>query len=510
MPPHKVPRSLFKIALTHVEALVDLSCRNIEKTYGNYDRSRCRQEVLLLQEYLLSQIPGMVLDEVFEMQTAGSPEASKHDIRITLALYMHSNMRKFSVSSWLADLKFNLDSAFWVDRLTRMRNLVVLNLHLICTDEILEVVGTNCLKLEQIDIVSKLEPVHTISQTHKNFNALKLKFFISDVGLRYLCNCKLLKKVTMNRILRSHLGGCMMTVSGIRTLVKSLPYLQNITYDDMGLVISEEMEDVQQLPLTHLSDCHPRPTHIEAVAQLCCNLQHLCLWFPSQTTVCSATDVLESLASSTLKVPILELIQFPFCIEMAHLLERKGSFLRSLLIESMDYISVRVVHLIGQTCPNLRNLHLKQLVGHDSQPSSLELCELFHTEHMFRNLHCLYLGGWNWNPAEILPLCLRQAKQLETLTVVDMYPQKYQDDVMAHIIGINPLQELKAVHILTGRILSVTTIRYFIRHCPKLTELSFVQNANVTSTQVKKLCDEVYQKNLDLEIYSMEMAGPIA
>jgi hypothetical protein len=278
----------------------------------------------------------------------------------------------------------------------------------------------------------------------------------------------------------------------------------------MGLVISEEMEDVQQLSLTHLSDYHPTPTHIAAAAQLCCNLQHLCLWFPNQTTICSATDVLESLTNSTLKVPILELINFPFCIKMAHLLDRKGSFLRSLLVESVDYISLRVVHLIGQTCPNLRNLHLKQLLGDDKQSSSLELYELFHTEHMFHSLHCLYLGGWNWNPAEVLPLCLRQAKQLETLSVVDMFPQKYQDDVMAHIISINPLQELKAVHILTGRILSLTTIRYFIKHCPKLTELSFVQSANITSTQVKTLCDEVYQKNLDLEIYSMEMAGPIA
>ncbi|KDR12450.1 uncharacterized protein LOC110836245 [Zootermopsis nevadensis] len=510
MPPHKLPRSLFKIALGHVEALVNLSCRNIEKTYGNYDKNKCRQEVVLHQEYLLSHIPGMVLDEVFEMRTAGRLEPSKHDIRITLALYMHNNMRKFSVSNWLADLKYDLDSVFWVERLTSMHNLVVLNLHLVCTDEILEVVGTNCLKLEQIDIVSKLEPVHTINETHKNFNALKLKFFVSDVGLRYLCNCKLLRKVTMNRILRSHLGGCMMTISGIRALVKSLPHLQNITYDDMGLVISEEMEDVKQLPLTHLSDYHPRPTHIAAAAQLCCNLQHLCLWFPNQTNICSATDVLESLASSALKVPILELIHFPFCIEMAHLLERKGSFLRSLLVENMDYISLRVVHLIGQTCPNLRNLHLKQLMEDSKQSSSLELCELFHTEHMFRNLRCLYLRGWNWNPAEVLPLCLQQAKQLETLSVVDMFPQKYQDDVMAHIISTNPLQELKAVHILTGRILSVTTIRYFIKHCPKLTELSFVQNANITSTQVKKLCDEVYQKNLDLEIYSMEMAGPVA
>lgn len=509
MPPYKLPRSLFKIALAYVEALLSLSCRNIEKTYGNYSEYKCQQQVVVLQDYLLSNIPGMVLDEVFEVHTANMPKINKQDLRITLALYMHSNMRKFSIHSWPVGFKFDLDNAFWVERLMGMGNLVVLDLHLICTDEILRVVGTNCHKLQQINIVSKWGRVHTMNQTHESFNALKLKFFVSDVGLSYLCNCKLLKKVMMNKILRSHLGGCMMTVAGIRALVKSLPHLQNITYDDMGLVISEQMEDVQQLQLTHLSDYHPRPTHIAAAEQFCCNLQHLCLCFPHQTSVCSATDILESLSKSNLRVPVLELIHFPICIEMTHLLDSKGSFLRSLLIDSIDYISLRAIQLIGQACPGLRNLHLKQLLGDDKQLSSLEICGLFNTRLIFHNLRCLYLGGWNWNPAEVLPLFLLHAKQLETLSVVDTFRQKYQDDVIASIISSNPLQELKHAHILTGQILSITTISYFIKHCPKLREISFVRSANISSTQVKELCDEVHQKNLDLKIYTVEMNGPV-
>ncbi|XP_069701169.1 uncharacterized protein [Periplaneta americana] len=510
MPPHKLPRSLFKIALAHVESLVNLSCCNIEKTYGSYDDTRCQQQVAVLQDYLLSNIPGMVLDEVCEERTVGRSECEKHDLRISLALYMHSSMRKFNVSSRTADLKLDLDNKFWIEQLSRLHNLVVLDLHLICTDEILQVVGTNCLKLEQINIVSKMEPVHIMNQTHETFNALKLKFFVSDVGLRYLCNCKLLKKVTMNKILRSQYGGRMMTVAGIRTLVKSLPCLQNITYDDMGLVISEEMDDVQQLPLTHLSDYHPRPTHIAAADQLCVNLQHLCLQFPSQTTVCTAADILESLARSNLRVSVLELVQFPFCIEMSHLLENKGGFLRSLLVHSTDYISSKVVQLIGQACPNLKNLHLKQLLGDDTQSKDLVLCTLFSTEHMFRNLRCLYLGGRDWNPAEVLPLCLLQAKQLETLTVLQMFHQDSLDETISHIISINPMKDLKAVHMFTGRILSITTIRYFFKHCPKLTELSFLQSANITSEDVKSLHDEVYQNNLDLKIYSMELDRLVA
>jgi hypothetical protein len=484
---------------------VDLSCRNIEKTYGNYDTSECQQQVVILQEYLLSYIPGMILDEVFEVQTAANH--SKQDLRIPLALYMHRNMKKFSVSSWPVSLKFGLDTEFWVERLTGMHKLVALDLRRICTDEILEAVGTNCHKLEEINIISRLDPVHTTNEMDKAFNALKLKFLVSDVGLFHLRNCRLLKKVTMNRILRSHSGGCMMTVAGIRALVKSLPYLQNITYDDMGLVISEQMEDVQQLQLAHLCDYHPTPAHIAAAARLCSGLQHLHLHFPNQSTVCTATDILQSLANSSLRVPLLELVDFPFCIEMAHLLERKGKFLRSLQFESTGYISLRAVHLIGQTCLNLRNLHLKQPMRIFNQSSSLETYELFHTEHIFRDLRHLHLGGWNWNPAEVLPLCLLQAKQLEILTVANMFSQKYQDDVMANIIGTNPLQELKAILLHTKRMLSIAMVRYLIEHCPKLMGVFVMESDNITSMQIKELRDEVRQKNLDLNIVSVGPRG---
>lgn len=459
----------------------------------------------MLQEYLLSNIPGMILDEVSELETAGSHR--KQDHRISLALYMHRNMRKFSVCAW-SDPKFAFQTEFLVERLIKMHNLVVLVLYRVCTDEILEAVGTNCLKLEEINIVSRLGLVHTTNDMDEAFNALKLKFFVSDVGLFYLHNCKLLRKVTMNRILRSHSGGCMMTIAGIRALVKSLPYLQNITYDDMGLVISEQMEDMQQLQLTHLCDFHPRPINIAAAAQLCRSLQHLCLQFPNQSIVCTAADILQALANSSLRVPTIELIHFPFCVEMTNLLERKGKFLRSLRVESTEYISLRAVHLIGVACPNLRNLHLKQPLRSISQSSSLEAYELFHTEHIFHNLCCLHLGRWSWNLAEVLPLCLLHAKQLETLFVTDIFSKEYQDDIMANIIRTNPLLELKAIHMYTSWTLSIATVRYLIEHCPKLTVLSVVENANLTSVQVKELRDEVHQKNLDLTIALVEAEPP--
>ncbi|KAJ9586074.1 hypothetical protein L9F63_020271 [Diploptera punctata] len=492
MPPHKLPRSLFKIALCQVEALVNTSCKNIETTYGTYNENGCQEQIAMLQGYLLSNIPGMVLDEVCEERKIGI----KQDFRIRLAVYMHPTMRKFSVSNRPVDIKFDFDDSFWIEHLSKLHHLIVLDLHLVCTDEILEVIGNNCSKLEQINIVSKIEPVHTMKDTQETFNALKLKFFVSDAGLYHLCKCKLLKKVTMNKILRSQYGGRMMTLAGIRNLVKSLPYLQNITYDDMGLVISEEMEDIDRLSLTHLNDYHPNPTHIAAAAQLCYNLQHLCLQFPNQTSICSALDILECLACSELQVSILELIQFPFGIEMVRLLENKGMFLRSLLVHTTDYFNSRIMHIIAQSCPNLKNLHLKQLLGDKDNSSSIELCTPNRVEHMFQNLHCLYLGGRDWNPVELLPLCLLHARQLETLTLMQMHFQGSLDDVFAHITSMNPLKELKAVHMFTGRVITITTIQYFFKHCP---ELSFLQTSNITAQDVKNLHDEVYKNNLDLK-----------
>ena len=507
MPPHKLPRSLFKIALLQVEALVNTACVNIEAAFGSYNELACQQQVAFLQSYLLSNIPGIVLDDVCEERSI----SLKQDCRITLSVYMHANMRKFSVSSRSADIKLDVPESFWIERVTSLHNLIVLDLHLICTDEILEAVGNNCRKLEQINIVSKMEPVNISNDTNETFNALKLKFFVSDIGLHHLRNCKLLKKVTMNKILRSQYGGRMMTLGGIRNLVKSLPCLQNITYDDMGLIISEDMEDVDNLPLTHLSDYHPKPNHIAAASQLCYNLQHLCLQFPMQTSVCSASDILDALAHSELRVSVLELVQFPFGIEMVRLLESKGIFLRSFLVHSPDYITCRVMQIIGQACPNLKNLHFKQILGEkDANASSLKLCTTYRVERMFQNLHCLYVGGRSWSPSELLPLCLQHARQLETLTIVQMHYEGCLDDIITNITSMNPLRELKAVHMFTGRILSIATIRYFFKHCPKLTELSFLQNSNITSEDVKNLHDEVYQNNLDLKIYSMDLDRLVA
>lgn len=511
MPPHILPKSLFKTALEKVESLVHTASINIEERYGNYDSERTKQAIHYLQKYLLSNIPGIVLDEVCEERkhSVTRHRFKNRDHRISLAVYMHNNMRTFNVFDPRQSL--SVDDGFWISRLSQLSNLIVLNLCLVCTDEILEVIGKTCMKLEQINIVSRLAPEQVkINARSESFNALKLRFFISDKGLSYLSNCKQLKKITMNKMLRSNFGGRMMTDAGIRNLVKSLPFIQTITYDDMGVVISEDMDDICSLPLTYLSDHHPASSHIKAASQLCKNLQHLCLHLPNLAydQGLKASEILDVLTHSEIKVTTLELYQFPCSSELFTLMKAKGFYLTSFLLQTSSPLGSNTVRAIGHSCPNLISLQLKELLA-NTDPEN-ELCERqnsFDSEQLFCNLKCLFLWGSKWSPDVILPLCLTHAKQIEKLTLLRTNDYRFLDEVIAKILSNNPLTKLKSIHLFTGCLLSLTTIRYFLKHCPNLTKLSFTKHSDIRNVDIKEIQDEIRNNNLDLTVSSMEVGN---
>ncbi|KAK7871332.1 hypothetical protein R5R35_007592 [Gryllus longicercus] len=508
MPPHILPKSLFCITLKTVEGLVNTACINIEERYGNYDSNKCQQAVQCVQQYLLSNIPGLVLDEVCEERNnnVGLHCSRVHDGRISLAVYMHNNMRTFTVG----ETKHNVcvDDNFWISHLSRLHNLIALDLHLMCTDEILEVVGNTCIKLEDINIVSRLAPEQVkINARCETFNALKLRFFISDKGLSYLSNCKYLKKITMNKMLRSNFGGRMMTDAGIRKLVKSLPNIQAISYDDMGVILSEDMDDVESIPLQYLSDHHPASSHIKAASRLCKNLQHLCLHLPNLAydQRLKASEILDVLTSSDLNVQTLELYQFPCSPEFFALLKVKGNSLITLILQTNSPICATSVRFIGENCPNLKSLQLKEVVASPQQ--DYEQCERqysFNSEPLFCNLRCLYVWGSKWNPDVILPLCLTHAKEMEYLTLLKANDYRFLDEVMAKVLRNNPLTNLKSIQMFTGCLVSLTTLRYFIKYCPDLAELSFTKHSDIKNKDIKEIYDEIRLNNLDLRVCSVE------
>nr|CAD7454710.1 unnamed protein product [Timema tahoe] len=312
MPPRKEPWSLYKTSIRYVLNMIGEACFTMEKRYGNYDHDKCREQIVIFQEYLAYNLPSTILDELWDVRRFVTETNLKNDHRILTAVSMHRNMLKFIVNHESYKFKVCGDNSFWMTQLSRLNNLVVLDLYLACTDEILKVVGKCCPKLEQIDIVSKMEADHTYADGNNLFNALKIKFFVSDNGLLHLSNCKKLKVIYMNKMIRSQSAGRVVSKSGIRQLIKALPNIEFVSYNDMGLVIAQEMDDVGTLSLRRIIDQHPDISHIFAAARLCPKLDNLSLCFPTfENAVGSHVKILNALAESTINSTTLELIMFP-------------------------------------------------------------------------------------------------------------------------------------------------------------------------------------------------------
>ncbi|XP_034255528.1 uncharacterized protein LOC117653759 [Thrips palmi] len=502
MAPHIQPKSLYALSLAHIRNAIGNACEKIHLQYGNYDHPQSSEEVLYLQNYLLSSLPGMVIDELCE-ETRFSNIYNNTDVRIKLGVYMHPLMKKFSVlqRSW----EFRQLDEFWLQKIPSLTRLVVLNLYHVATDEIIEEVSNNCPLLEDINVVSKVENVG--NSANQNFNAMKLKFFVSDVGLNHLVKCKRLKIIVTNKTIRSNCGGRMMTHDGFRALLKGLPHLEMVRYGDLGSVIATGMDNVGELSLTYVSDNHPDASHIEAASRLCPHLKHLSLSLPHQDRQSGADtaseDIARSLAQSGLTPSVLELQHFSFNVEIENMFAIKGIHLSSLFLCSMNIITSREVIIIGQNCPNVKNVHIK---GLGTEMSSSSFSRSFSQPGpMYRNLKCLYVSGKAWDVEYILQLFLAYATELTGLNIWNETPSPESDKALSKVISQLTFNELKTANFCYGCRLSVETVRKLIYRCPKLTHITVWEHEALQQAEIENIQKEASSRNFDVDLQPLVM-----
>ena len=503
MAPFVQPKTLYALALAHIGSAVEKACDRIQACYDTYDHPKSLEEVSQIQNYLLSSLPGMVIDELCEERRFGLYWVAV-DVRIKLAVYMHPLMKKFSVAQQTGEHKRDLDD-FWIQKIPTLTRLVVLSLYHVATDEIIEVVSNNCPLLEDINIVSKVEDARNAE--NENFNAMKLKFFVSDVGLNHLVKCKRLRIITTNKNIRSNCGGRMMTHEGFRALLKGLPNLEMIRYGDLGSVLATGMDNVGELALTYVSDNHPDANHINVTSRLCPHLKHLSLSLPHQERFSGpdamSEDVARSLAHSDIKPSILELQHFTFNTEVANLFAVKGIYLSSLFLCSMNTITSKEVIIIGQHCPNVKNVHIKGLGA--EVPCSNLARSFSQPAPMFQNLKCLYVSGKSWDICYILNLFLRHAAELSGLNVWNASTSLESDKALTKVISSLSFNELKSANFCYGCRLSIETVRKFIYRCPKLTHLTVFEHDALQPSEIEILQKEASARNLDIELQSLQI-----
>uniref|UniRef100_A0A0A9XPQ9 DNA-directed RNA polymerase II subunit rpb1 n=1 Tax=Lygus hesperus TaxID=30085 RepID=A0A0A9XPQ9_LYGHE len=422
--------------------------KELREVYGLHTplTDPCIQTVLQdLHKYLLENSYPSLVDELLE--SVDAQRVGERARQMLLEVYMHDGMVRFNPTFRAINPS---PPTFYEDKISKMVNLVALNLKMVATDELLRVVGENCPNLQLIDIISKMGTMQTIS----SINALKLEFFVSDEGLRCLRPLKKLRRIIMRKIVGSNCGGKLVTYEGIRDLVMSLPKLEYIRYNNMGYVVGGTdcsamvggffPNGETHFNLRHLHDDHASVDHIEKIEMLCPKLTTLCLYVPptpGHNTKETAEKCLERLSTSTLNLHAVSLRAFPCGDEFYRFCSLKGEFLRHLKMHTIVEMSVKSLLQIGKHCPNIISLDFI------TSTTLAESSRLEYEEHQgkyFQKLEHLTVIGQNTDLEAILSICTYNASYLETLQIMNYGFIKAARSALLKLMERNKLQYLQS------------------------------------------------------------------
>lgn len=501
MPYPKSPTTLYNLALSKTRSWLVSYANGIYQEFGEFENIQCQQMVLQLNKFLTSNVPAHIIDELYNSSEilfdseAGEkcqiPPFEKQitfDQRIVVSLYIHDNMKILTAHKIVSD-------SFWKTTLLSLKHLSSLDLSKVCTDEILEVVGKNCVNLEFVNIASK--SCHT--RAKDRHNALKLQLCVSDVGLHFLTNCKRLKEIQMTCIIRKGCGGRQVTNEGIKKLLLSLPKLRRINYTDTGMLLDSISG---KLSLVSIIDYHPHADRIPKMELLCPYLTelHLTYAFSSEDF---RSDVIAALSSSGLNIAILSLTNFPFDDFLKSYLEIKGRFLRVFNFVSSFIHSVNEFFLLlGRTCPHLEYMHVHfHLFDRGYTNNDFPLNSSFDSNRrLFSSLKGLIVKGVYWDSNCVLPLLLRNAVFIKKLVLSNHSYSGCLDDILQQIQQTNSFLNLETVNFFKGANVSFQFLKTFILTCPVLKNIFVESESQAYVELVMQLREELLSKNLDVNI----------
>lgn len=522
MAPLIQPKSLQKLSVCAVSAWVDSVCSNIFLEFGCYGNEDCIRAVEKLQSLLVDQLPLTVFEGLADERN----ESLQHllwskDPRIKLSAFLHKSITRFNVDAKGNELMMQpgsagiypsdqdygcLDEFFWCKQIARLTNLTSLNLNLITTDEILRVVGQNCLKLETVNVVSRIK-----QDLLSHEPGITLKFCVSDRGLKYLLNCKKLKRVTMNKIVNNRTNQNGITLKGIRSLVKKLPDLEYINFGSLGKVISaDEFDSDETLKLTYYSELDPNIADTTRLTRTCPFIQHISLAVPIhisstgniRANVGPCDSILNILAESELRLKVVELQHFPYSEAFRNFLCAKGSLIEDLLYRANGNLDSKNIEFIGEKCPLLQKLHLKE-VGAENAPAYLssELLE----KKLFGKLTSLQITGRMWSPNILLPLLIGNAEKMRMITLTNLSCRAVMDAAVSRVMQHNKLTDLISITLHPGCYVSMPVVRSLTYGCPALSSFSFPMLEDADLSYVEALKTEVTAANLDIKLCCLEV-----
>jgi len=522
MAPRVEPRSLQQLSLTAVSLAVDSACTDIFLEHGCYGNEDCTAEIARLQKMLVSSLPTIVFEQLVEARNSHKGVCSQllwsKDPRIKLAVFLHPSISRFNVDAKGNELLRHsaghqsndhdggLDELFWCAQISRLSNLVALNLNLITTDEILRVIGDSCPLLEVVNVNSR------ITQEHRFLPGITLKFYVSDAGLRCLIKCRRLRRITMNKNIQHTNANNGISLAGVRALVAGLPLLEYISFGSIGRVLDTSgIEDSAPLKLTYFSEQDPSHVDVPRLSRLCPNISEVSLSVPYSineagevsTNVRHCDSILDAFAASEFSLRIVELQHFPFNDSFRNFLRSKGGGIQELLFRGDGPLTSSHVGFIGEYCPSLQRLHLKEVCSEEARSFS---AHEFIKKKYFQKLLHLHLSGRLWSPPLIVPMILYAAADIQQISLFreTKETQETMDAVMLRVLHHNKLKRLRSISLYDGCFISMNVVRQLTYCCPELTAFSFLQFDGIEIADVERLKAEVAAKNMDVKVHCLE------
>lgn len=396
----------------------------------------------------------------------------------------HPNITCFLKS----DMDNSIPHYFWIDHLPNLTRLRVLDLKLICTDEILETIGQNCLNLEEINAVSRVD------LRKSPFNASVLIRNVSDAGLNHLLNLKHLRILAIdpprNERLSVRVGRCI-SQAGIRRIVSQLPALEELRVESCDIGSTLVAGDHEYGPLTLKKiNCHfVYLDSVQKLLTLCPCLRDLSL---THLSGINNEEILQQVAQSDVRLYRLDLSFFGFSDNMQELLKIKGSHITNFsLLETDTSLSFESILTVGKYCPNIVKFRLI------TQSKRLIVPANFKSKSgpIFSELKSLTLGCDNFVIENILVFFLTHAQCLSRLSV------KYQtkisvNDTLMRLLSRGLLKHLVFLWLDCTLIVSNDVIKNIIDHCNLLN--NFVVSYDCDGT----LQSYIKQNNFDLKLDS--------
>lgn len=336
-------------------------------------------------------------------------------------------------------------------------NLKVLNLALCCNDIILEMIPKYCPHLEYLNATSKYL-FRDAPSVYRNANRM-LQLPVSDAGLCHLQDCKRLRILVINEPRGEHpIATNQITYSGLRHLLRHVTTLEDISYSDIGYVITTHFSDISTLNLTTVRHIHPTASTMREIFRLCKRIALLNLNGSSSQTAEAAEVLAKEMCAANQYFNEIEFQNIYFGTHFQQFFSKFGHNLVSLSLSfTQAELNFEHIVIISLHCPNLRFFLCNNI---NNDPKCMPTTQ-FMTFRPFSNLRSLHLSGNSVDIENLLRYCTEYACDLEVLKIHELKTIRYFRNGALQCINAPNLRLLELSRLICSRTCIESIIQKF-------------------------------------------------